>query len=257
MTEIHPYAIVNPKAEIGENVEIGPFCIIGPNVILGDNCTLFSNVIIDGNTTIGSGNRFFHSTVIGTIPQDLKYKGEPTRLIIGDNNTFREFTTVNLSATMDEPTRIGDNCFLMAYSHIAHNCQLGSNLIIANAVNLGGHVHIHDFVTIGGMTAIHQFVIIGKYAFIGGKSGLKKDVPPFTRGEGFPYQIIGLNSIGMQRKGFSDQQIAAIKKVYKVFYNSGLNTSQALQKVAEISELTYEQKIFVDFIKNSERGINK
>ena len=121
MTKIHPSAIVNPKAEIGENVEIGPFCIIGPNVILGDNCVLFSNVIIDGNTTIGSGNRFFHSAVIGTISQDLKYKGEPTRLIIGDNNTFREFATVNLSATMDEPTRIGDNCLLMAYSHIAHN----------------------------------------------------------------------------------------------------------------------------------------
>lgn len=257
MTKIHPYAIVNPKAEIGENVEIGPFCIIGPNVILGDNCFLSSNVIIDGNTTIGSGNRFFHSAVIGTIPQDLKYKGEPTRLIIGDNNTFREFTTVNLSATMDEPTRIGDNCLLMAYSHIAHNCQLGSNLIIANAVNLGGHVHIHDFVTIGGMTAIHQFVKIGKYAFIGGKSGLKKDIPPFTRGEGFPYHIVGLNTVGLSRKGFSDQQIAAIKKVYKIFYNSGLNTSQALQKVSEISELTDEQKLFVDFIKNSERGINK
>jgi len=257
MTKIHPSAIVNSKAEIGENVEIGPSCIIGPNVILGDNCFLFSNIIIDGNTFIGSGNRFFHSAVIGTIPQDLKYKGEPTRLIIGDNNTFREFATVNLSATMDEPTRIGDNCLLMAYSHIAHNCQLGSNLIIANAVNLGGHVHIHDFVTIGGMTAIHQFVKIGKYAFIGGKSGLKKDIPPFTRGEGFPYHIVGLNKVGLSRKGFSDQQIAAIKKVYKIFYNSGLNTSQALQKVSEISELTDEQKLFVDFIRNSERGINK
>ncbi|NQV19145.1 MAG: acyl-ACP--UDP-N-acetylglucosamine O-acyltransferase [Armatimonadetes bacterium] len=257
MTKIHPSAIVNPKAEIGENIEIGPFCIIGPNVIIGDNCTLFSNVIIDGNTTIGSGNKFFHSAVIGTIPQDLKYKGEPTRLIIGDNNTFREFATVNLSATMDEPTRIGDNCLLMAYSHIAHNCRLGSNLIIANAVNFAGHIHVEDFVIIGGMSAIHQFVKIGKYAFIGGKSGLKKDVPPFTRGEGFPYRVIGLNSIGMQRKGFSDQQIAAIKKVYKIFYNSGLNTSQALEKVSEISELTDEQELFVDFIKNSERGINK
>lgn len=257
MTKIHPSAIVNPEAKIGENVEIGPFCIIGPNVILGDNCFLFSNVIIDGNTTIGSGNRFFHSAVIGTIPQDLKYKGEQTQLIIGDNNTFREFTTVNLSATMDESTRIGDNCLLMAYSHIAHNCRLGSNLIIANAVNLGGHVHIHDFVIIGGMTAIHQFVIIGKYAFVGGKSGLKKDVPPFTRGEGFPYHIVGLNTVGLSRKGFSDQQIAAIKKVYKIFYNSGLNTSQALQKVSKISELTDEQKLFVTFIKNSERGINK
>ncbi len=257
MRKIHPSAIVNPQAEIGENVEIGPFCIIGPNVILGDNCFLFSNVVIEGNTTIGSGNRFFHSAVIGTISQDLKYKGEPTRLIIGDNNTFREFATVNLSATMDEPTRIGDNSLLMAYSHIAHNCRLGSNLIIANAVNFAGHIHVEDFVIIGGMSAIHQFVKIGKYAFIGGKSGLKKDVPPFTRGEGFPYHIVGLNTVGLSRKGFTSDQIAAIKKVYKIFYNSGLNTSQALQKVSEIPELTEEQKQFVDFIKNSERGINK
>ena len=257
MIKIHPTAIVNSKAEIGENVEIGPFCIIGPNVILGDNCILFSNVIIDGNSTIGSGNKFFHSAVIGTISQDLKYKGEPTLLVIGDNNTFREFATVNLSATMDEPTRIGDNCLLMAYSHIAHNCLLGSNLVIANAVNFAGHVLVDDFVIIGGMSAIHQFVKIGKYAFIGGKSGLKKDVPPFTRGEGFPYHIVGLNTVGLSRKGFPSDQIAAIKKVYKIFYNSGLNTSQALQKVSEISELTDEQKLFIDFIRNSERGINK
>ncbi|MDA3814121.1 MAG: acyl-[acyl-carrier-protein]--UDP-N-acetylglucosamine O-acyltransferase, partial [Candidatus Cloacimonetes bacterium] len=144
MTKIHPTAIVDPKAVIGKNCVIGPFCIVYENVILGDNNELVSSVIIDGHTTIGDGNKFFHSAVIGTDSQDLKYKGEPTQLIIGDNNTFREFCTINKSATMDEPTKIADNSLFMAYSHVAHNCILGNNLIIANAVNFAGHIHVHD-----------------------------------------------------------------------------------------------------------------
>ena len=257
MTNIHPTAIVDPKAEIGKNCFIGPYCIIGPEVKLGDENILVSNVVIDGITTIGSRNKFFHSAVIGSNCQDLKYKGEPTKLMIGDKNTFREFCTVNKSATMDEPTRIGNNCLLMAYTHVAHNCILGNNLILANAVNLAGHVHIYDHVTIGGMTAINQFVKIGVYAFVGGKSGLKKDIPPFTRGGGMPYQIVGLNTIGLQRKDFSDDSIKAIKDIYKIFYNSGLNVSQALIKAEEITDFTKEQQIFFNFVKNSERGISK
>ncbi len=257
MIKIHPTAIIDINARLGENNEIGPFCRIGENVILGDNCILDSNVVIDGNTTIGSGNRFFHSAVIGTEPQDLKYNGEPTKLIIGNNNTIREFVTINRSATLDEPTMIGDNNLLMAYAHIAHNCRIGSNVIIANAVNPAGHVHIGDFVTIGGMTAISQFVKIGAYSFVGGKSGITKDIPPFTRGVGFPYKVVGLNSIGLQRKGFSKQQIDSIKQVFRLFYYSEMNVSQALEKTTEISVPTAEQKFFIDFIKNSERGICK
>jgi len=257
MVKIHPTAIVNPKAQLGEKVFIGPFCIIGKNVKIGDNNIFDSNVLVAGNTKIGSGNRFHNSAVIGTTPQDLKYKGEPTELIIGDNNTFREFTTINCSATISEPTNIGNNSLFMAYSHIAHNCQLGNNIIIANAVNLAGHVHINDFVTIGGMTAIHQFVKIGMYAFVGGFSGVKKDIPPFTRGEGMPYHVIGLNTIGLQRKGFSPKQISDIKAIYKIFYNSGLNVSQALKSVLKIEQLTDEQKIFIDFVQHSERGVCK
>lgn len=158
---------------------------------------------------------------------------------------------------MDEDTTIGNNCLLMAYVHIAHNCHVGSNCIIANAVNFAGHIHIGDFVTIGGMTAIHQFVKIGKYAFVGGKSGVKKDVPPYTRGEGMPYRVIGLNSVGLQRKGFTHEQIHGIKDIYKVFYQSGFNTSQALKELNNWTHLTDEQKTFLQFVKESDRGLNR
>jgi len=257
MNKIHSTAIINPKAKLGENITIGPFCIIGKDVTLGDNCILDSNVVINGNTRIGSDNRFFHSAVIGTNPQDLKYKGEPTQLIIGNNNTIREFVTINCSATLEEPTRVGNNNLIMAYAHIAHNCQFGNNIIMANAVNLAGHVHIHDFVTIGGMTAVAQFRRIGVYAYVGGSSGVTKDIPPYTRGVGFPYKIKGINSVGLTRKGFSSEQVNAIRKIFKLFYFSGLNVSQAMEKTKEIPDLTDEQKVFIEFMKSSEMGICK
>jgi UDP-N-acetylglucosamine acyltransferase len=257
MRQIHSTAIIHPKAELSDNIVIGPYCQIGEHVVLGENNVLFSHVVIENSTTIGNGNRFYHGCIVGSHPQDLKYKNEPTKLIIGHNNTIREFVTLNISATTDENTIVGDNCLLMAYSHIAHNCRIGSNCIIANAVNLAGHIHIGDFVTIGGMTAIHQFVKIGKYAFLGGKSGVKKDVPPYTRGEGMPYRIIGLNSVGLQRKGFSLEQIHAIKDIYKIFYQSGRNTSQALAEISQWNNLTEEQKIFFDFVQDCERGLNR
>jgi len=257
MTNIHPTAIIDKTAKIGENVFVGPFCIIGKNVILGDNCHLQSNVLIFKNTTIGESNKFFHSAVIGTDPQDLKYSGEETYLTIGDNNVFREFVTVNRSATMDENTNVGNNSLFMAYVHIAHNCQIGNNVIIANAVNLAGHIHINNFVTIGGMTAIHQFVKIGSYAFVGGASGAKKDVPPFTRGEGMPYKVIGLNSVGLRRKGFTSQDLKDIKSIYKIFYQSGLNVSDALAKAETLSDISKFQQVFIDFVKKSDRGLSK
>lgn len=258
MTTIHPTAIVDPNAKLGENVEIGPFCIIGKDAIIGDGCKLMSSVVIDGNTTIGNNNIFFHSAVIGTAPQDLKYDNSPTQVIIADNNTFREFITVHRSALLEEPTRIGSNSLLMAYVHVAHNCQLGNNLIIANAVNLAGHVHIHDFATIGGITAVHQFVRIGTHSFVGGASGVKKDVPPYTRGQDMGhYKIVGLNSVGLMRKGFSAECVAKIKQVYKLFYHAGLNVTQALTEVDKLGELTTEQKVFVDFVRASQRGISK
>jgi UDP-N-acetylglucosamine acyltransferase len=257
MRYIHPTALVDEKANLPDNIVIGPWCRIGENVTLGNNCKLISNVLISGKTTIGKNNSFYHSAVIGSHPQDIKFTGEETQLVIGDNNIFREFVTVNLSTSMEEATRIGNNCMLMTYTHVAHNCQLKDNVILANAVNLAGHVHLEKNVTIGGMSAVHQFVRIGTFSFIGGKSGLKKDIPPFTRGEGMPYKVIGLNSIGLQRNGFSSETIAGIKKIYRLFYQSGKNVSQALKATEELQDLSAEQKYFIDFIRNSNRGINR
>jgi len=254
---IHPTAIIDSEAKIGRNCEIGPYCIIGPLVKLGDNNILFSNVVIAGDTTIGNNNKFYHSAVIGTDSQDLKDKGEMTKLFIGDNNSFREFCTVNKSATLDEPTSVGNNCLLMAYTHVAHNCKLGNNIVIANSSNLAGHCHIDDFVVIGGMSALSQFVHIGAHAFIGGMSGISKDVPPYVRGTGLPFRVIGINAIGLERRGLSSEAIKSIKDLFKLFYRSNLNVSQALLKCTEISNFTIEQKNFLDFIKNSNRGINR
>ncbi len=257
MTEIHPSAIIDKKAKIGENVKIGHFSIIGPNVEIGDNSVLESNVKIEGHTTIGKNNHFYHSAVIGSVCQDLKYKGEPTKLIIGNNNKFREFVTVNCSANLQEDTTIGDNCFLMAYCHIAHNCHLGDNILMANVSTLAGHITIEDNVTIGGLVAIHQFVKIGKHAFVGGLSGIKKDVPPFVRGQGMPFRPCGLNSIGLKRKGFTSETVNAIKSVYKIFYHPKYNVSQALAVADKLSILTPEQEYFIEFVRNSGRGIAK
>ncbi|PID28782.1 MAG: acyl-[acyl-carrier-protein]--UDP-N-acetylglucosamine O-acyltransferase [Candidatus Cloacimonadota bacterium] len=255
MIKIHPSAIVHKNAEIADNVTVGPYCIVGEFVKIGEGTELCSNVIIDGDTVIGKNNKIFHSAVLGTEPQDLKYKGEPTRLRIGDENSIREFATLNKSATMDEDVVIGNRNLLMAYTHVAHNCRLGNNIILANAVNLAGHVHIDDFAIIGGMTAVHQFVKIGAYAFVGGKSGAKKDVPPYTRGEGMPYEVVGINSVGLQRRGFSEEVIADIKKIYRLFYRSGLNVTQAIDEAEKSTDLSPEIICFIDFVKNSERGI--
>jgi len=255
MNNIHPTAIIKDGAQIGENCEIGAYCMIGEHVVLGDNNILHSNVILDGHTTIGNGNKIFSFAVVGTDPQDLKFSGEPTRLRIGSHNTIREFCTINRSNQMEEDTVVGDNNLLMEYVHIAHNCQIGNFCVIANVVQMAGHVHVHDCAIIGGVTAIHQFVHIGTHAFVGGASAIKKDIVPFSRGQGNPYQTVGLNSVGLMRKGFSNEEIAAIKDVYNLFYRKQLNTTQALVK-AESMELTPWQKVFVDFVKSAERGIS-
>jgi len=255
MNMIHPTAIIKDGAKIGENCQIGPYCVISENVVLGDNNILHNNVILDGHTTIGDGNKIFSFAVLGTQPQDLKFSGEPTRLRIGSDNTIREFCTINSSNQMQEDTVVGDSNLLMEYVHIAHNCQIGSGCVIANVVQLAGHVHVHDNAIIGGVTAVHQFVHIGSHSFVGGASAIKKDIVPFSRGQGNPYQTVGLNSVGLSRRGFSNEEIASIKQIYNLFYRDKLNTSQALQK-AESMDLSEYQKIFVDFVRNAERGIS-
>jgi UDP-N-acetylglucosamine acyltransferase len=256
MVTIHPTAIVDPTAIIGEDCFIGPYCIIGPSVKMGERNHLFSNVIIGKNTTIGTDNKIYSYAVLGTDPQDLKFGGEETQLFIGNHNTIREFVTINRSNQMEESTVVGDFNLFMEYVHIAHNCQIGNHIVIANAVNMAGHVHIHDWVSIGGIVGIHQFVHIGTHAFVGGASAIKKDIAPYTRGQGNPYETVGLNSVGLMRKGFSSETVAGIKRIYKLFYESKLNTTQAMQTVEQLDELGPEQKIFVDFIKNCDRGLS-
>jgi len=258
MTHIHPTAIIHKNAQIATTAIIGPYAYIGEHVTIGEGTEVMVHAVIDGNTTIGNNNKIYPSASIGLPPQDLKYKGEQTRLIIGDNNHIREFSTIHLSASPDEDTTVGSNNLIMAYAHIAHNCHVGSNVIIANAANLAGHVHIHDYVAIGGLTAILQFVKIGAYAFVGGASGIKKDIPPFTRGQGSDhYRISGINSVGLSRRGFTAEQIDAIKKVYKLFYHAHLNVSQAIATAEALPELTKEQLMFINFCKESSRGINR
>jgi len=256
MISIHPTAIVHPGARIDEDCNIGPYCIIGENVALGKGNILVSHVVIDGITTIGDNNKIFSYAVIGTDPQDLKFKNEPTRLNIGSNNTIREFVTINRSNQIEEDTNVGDSNLLMEYLHIAHNCQIGNGCVIANAVQMAGHVHIADNAIIGGQTAIHQFVHIGAYAFVGGASAIKKDIFPFTRGQGNPYKTVGLNSVGLMRRGFSSETIALIKDMYNLFYRSGLNTSQALEKAGKLDNPSAEQQLIIDFVQKAERGLS-
>ncbi len=254
---IHPTAIVDKRAQLGDGVEIGPYSIIGPKVLLHDGVKVASNVVIDGRTTIGTNCRLFHSAVVGTEPQDLKYAGEDTAVEIGENTTIREFATVNRSTNPEHPTRVGNNCLLMIYTHVAHDCQLGNRVILANSVNLAGHVIIENNATIGGLTPIHQFCRIGCYAFIGGFSRVSMDVAPYTRGASVPYKTAGLNSIGLQRNNFSSETRLILKRLYKIFYKSDLNTTQAIERIKNEIEMIPEVKHFIEFVEQSERGIAK
>jgi UDP-N-acetylglucosamine acyltransferase len=256
MANIHPTAIVKEGAVIGEGTVIGPYCIISENVVIGKDNFLQSHVVIDGNTKVGDGNKFYPFACIGTKPQDLKYKEEPTRVNIGSGNTIREYVTINASNGLDEDTNVGDGNLIMSYVHIAHNCQIGSKIIISSGTILAGHVHILDHAIVSGMCAANQFVKVGRYAFVGGASQIKKDIPPFTRGQGADYHLGGLNLVGMQRRGVPQEDIDSLKEVYRIFYRSGLNVSQAIEEAERIENLTDMQREFIEFARASERGIS-
>jgi UDP-N-acetylglucosamine acyltransferase len=256
-TEIHPTAVIHPWARIGEGVRIGPYTVIGENVEIGDECEIGSNVLIEGSTKIGKRNRIHHAAAIGGPPQDLKYGGEQTFVTIGDDNTLREFVTVNLATGAGEATAIGNRCLLMAYVHVAHNCSVGDEVILANAVNLAGHVHIDNFVTVGGLTPIHQFVRIGKYAFIGGGSRIERDIPPYMKAAGSPPQIYGINSIGLERRGFSAESRAHVKRIYKLLYRGDMNVSQVLEQLDGDDWDSPEAAEMAEFLRHCERGITK
>jgi UDP-N-acetylglucosamine acyltransferase len=256
-TDIHTTAVVHPWAGIGVGVKVGPYSVIGPDVSLGPGCVVGSNCLVEGVTTIGRNCRIFHGASVGTQPQDLKYGGGSTELVIGDNNVIREFCTINTATNEGEATVIGSNCLLMAYAHVAHNCIVGDHVILANSVNLAGHVLIDDFAIIGGVTPVHQFVRIGKHAFIGGGSRVERDVPPYIKIAGNPPAIYGINSVGLARRGFSEERRAYVKKLFKLLYRSGLNTSQVVEKLENGEYTGPDAEELLKFLKTSERGIQK
>lgn len=254
---IHPTAIVDKTAEISEEAFIGPYCIIGPQTVIAEDSILESYVHVQGWTSIGRRCHFYGHCSVGTDPQDLKYKGEPTRLEIGDDNVFREFVTLNRGTRGGHGvTVVGSHSFFMAYSHVAHDCSVGSNVIMANAGTLAGHVSVGDHATVGAFSAVHQFCRVGPHAFIGGFSVVTRDALPYikTVGERNQAKIYGINTIGLQRKGFSEQSINELKQAYRLLFRSQLNTGDALAKVKEKQWTAPEVAALIEFISSSERG---
>jgi UDP-N-acetylglucosamine acyltransferase len=253
---IHETAIVHPGAVIGRNVSIGPYAVIGENVEIGDNCVIGPHVVIDGWTTIGDGNRFYHGGSIGCEPQDLKFKGEKSFLVIGDNNIFRENVTISRGTEGGGlETRIGNYNLFMAYSHIAHDCQVGNHVILGNCSALAGHVVVEDRAIISGLTGVHQFTKVGKMAMIGACSKIVKDIPPFILVDGNPAKVSGINIVGLRRNGIDSEVRDEIKKAYKILYRSSLTITRAIEQMEHELQGGQEIDHFIRFLRNAERGI--
>jgi UDP-N-acetylglucosamine acyltransferase len=253
--QIHPSAIVDPGAEIGDGTVIGPYCVIGPQVALGANCWLQNHVTLAGPMRVGAGNKFYAYCSIGQQTQDLKYQGEPTYLEIGDENTFREFVTVNRSTTSEGKTRIGHRGNFLAYSHIGHDCTVGDEVVFSNNGTLAGHVQVGDNAVMGGLTAVHQFCRIGRFAITGGCSKIVQDVPPFMIADGNPAEIRGVNLVALERKGFSPESVKTIKEAFRLIYRSKYNTRQAIEAIRKELPPSEEIAQIVEFIEKTERGI--
>ena len=254
--KIHPTAIVHENAIIGKNVEIGPYTIIGDNVEIGDDCWIAPHVVIKGTTKMGKGNKIYQFASVGEDCQDLKYNGETTYLEIGDNNVFRESCTIHRGTAQDASmTKIGNNCLLMAYVHVAHDCILGDNIILSNNATLAGHSKLANNVIIGGLTALHQFSRVGEYAMIGGCSAVNKDIPPFFMASGNYVQAQGINSVGLKRNGFSSATIMHIKRAYKSICRQGNTLAEAKAEIAENVADCPELQTLLDFISDENRGI--
>jgi UDP-N-acetylglucosamine acyltransferase len=254
---IHPTAIVSPKAKLADSVSVGPFSIISDNVAIGADTKIGNHCVIEGNTAIGEGCEIFTGAVIGSRPQDLKFKGEKVFLEIGNNNIIREYCTLNPGTLEGGKTLIGDNNLLMAYSHIAHDCRVGNGCVLANNSTLAGHVTIEDKAVIGGIVAIHQFVRIGMLSIVGGCSKVVQDIPPFSTCDGHPARLYGLNLTGLRRKGVSKDSIKQIDQAFKIFFNSGLSVKHALERVEKELQKTEEISYLVNFAKSSERGMTR
>ena len=255
---IDPSAIIHPKATIAEDVQIGPYCVIGEEVNIKSGSVIGPHVVIDPYVEIGENCRVFQFAAIGATPQSLKFKGEKTQVIIGDNCVVREFVTIHRGTAFGGGrTEIGRNCFLMAYTHIAHDCIVGDNVVMANNATLAGHIVIGKHATVGGLVAIHQFVRVGDYAFVGGKSAVTKDIPPYVIASGDRATLHGLNQVGLKRHGFSQQTVSQLKKAYRLIFRFGLTLNEAIERVGAQVEPLPEVIVFIDFIKSSQRGITR
>jgi len=256
MAKIHETALIDPRAELDLDVEVGAYSVIGPNVKIGKGTRIKSHVVVEGNTTVGAGNLIFQFSTVGSVPQDLKYKGEESQLIIGHHNTVREFVSLNPgTAGGGMVTRVGDHNLFMMHCHIAHDCILGNHNIIANGATLGGHVVIDDYVIVGGLVGVHQFVKVGTGAILGAGSMVSKDIPPYCNATGDRARLRGLNLEGLRRRGFTREETEALKKAYRIVFQSGLKTNVALAKVRQEIPDSPEAERMAAFIEKSERGI--
>lgn len=263
MAAIHPTALIDPAAELAEDVTVGPYTVIGPHVRLGRGCVIGAHCVIEGRTALGENNRVFQFASVGAAPQDKKYAGEPTRLEIGSGNTIREFVTINVGTVQDEGvTRVGDDNWIMAYVHIAHDCQVGSHTILANSVQLAGHVQVGDWAVLGGLTGVHQFVRIGAHAMAGFQTRLAQDLPPFITAAGIPAAAQGINAEGLRRRGFSAERVAFIKRIYRLLYRQGLALDQAIEAIRALPGIDDAQAgadvaLMSDFLTAAGRGITR
>ncbi|MCK6419919.1 MAG: acyl-ACP--UDP-N-acetylglucosamine O-acyltransferase [Aquabacterium sp.] len=260
MTRIHATAIVDPEAELADDVEVAAYAVIGAHVRVGAGTRIGAHCVIEGHTTIGRENRIFQFASIGAAPQDKKYAGEPTRLEIGHGNTIREFCTINTGTAQDEGvTRLGDDNWIMAYVHIAHDCRIGSHTIIANATQLGGHVHLGDWAFLGGLSGVHQFVRVGAHAMTGFQTRLAQDLPPFVTAAGNPAQATGINAEGLRRRGYSPERIARVKQMHRILYRQGLTLAAATEAlralVDDVPEAAVDVSLMLSFLAEAERGI--
>ncbi|HLM45626.1 MAG TPA: acyl-ACP--UDP-N-acetylglucosamine O-acyltransferase [Myxococcaceae bacterium] len=258
MAQVHPTAVVHPDAQLHETVEVGAFAVIGPKVRIGEGTRVGPHVVIEGRTTLGARNRVFQFSSLGAAPQDLKYGGEDTQLIIGDENQIREFTTLHIGTVGGGgATRVGHRNLFMANSHVAHDCVVGNGCILANSAALGGHVQVEDHVILSGLTAVHQFTRLGRHAFIAGGAMVVMDVPPYCMAQGDRAELVGLNTVGLERHGFGEERIARIKEAYRILFRSKLGVAEALAKMK--AELGGHPEIdhFIDFVAQSKRGLTR
>ena len=255
MTVIHPSAVVDPAASVGDGTEIGPFCHVGAGVEIGPGCRLLGHVTLAGPAKIGADNIFFPYVSIGQRSQDLKYAGEPTYLEIGSGNSFREFCTVNRGTLPDTKTQVGSHGNFLAYSHIAHDCTVGDHVIFSNNGTLAGHVLVEDYAVIGGLSGVHQFCRIGRHSIIGGCTKIVQDVPPYMIADGNPAEIRGVNQVGLERRGFTAEDVRALRECYRFLYRTNLNVKQACEKIAAEVASSDVRNHLLAFIEHSQRGI--